>query len=221
MQDYPAISDADFAPKQYRVSIWEGITIVLGALFLTVFGLGVLGVKALNNAADPGRAEAIAHSMIAYKLPGGARGVFGTNLGGVKLALVQSMAPGGPNTAAEPDAQPARAELFVAQIPVTEEIRFSNAEDDPSDDFFLSYQTEGTFQIAQTRTESKVLCGTPTPIKIQQGTLTTRDQTASMPAVRYEAQIVNRSKNQIVILSTAGATAHQDAETVFQSLRCR
>ncbi|MCY7282685.1 MAG: hypothetical protein LH679_04420, partial [Cyanobacteria bacterium CAN_BIN43] len=51
---------------QYPVSIWEAIAIFAGAIFLISVGVAGLGLKTLNNAFNPKRAEAIAQSLIEY-----------------------------------------------------------------------------------------------------------------------------------------------------------
>ncbi len=94
---------------QYSVSVWEVILIAIGALILIGLGLFGLGVKVLNNAFNPLRAEKIAHSLIEYKIPGGSQGVFGINIGVAKLAWVRS-------TTNPPDVV-----LFVGKTPVNRE----------------------------------------------------------------------------------------------------
>lgn len=211
----------------YSASVWEGIAIAGGAILLTLIGLAGLGVKALTNAFDPQRAEAIAHSMIAYEIPGGARGVFGANVGGGKMAVLSSLAwaepPPNPAVAAAPPA----VELFVARIPLTGEMKELDGTDlaaRPTYELFsgfsFSYQAPEAFQVNNSRVENKAFCGVQTPVTIQQGMLTIAEE-VTFPAIRYQAEVVLDADEHMVVVSALGETAAQDAARVFGSLQCK
>jgi hypothetical protein len=220
------------APIQYRVSIWEGIAIFAGAVFLVAIGLAGLGIKAMNNAFNPKRAEAIAQSMVGYEIPGGSKGLFGTNIGGGKIAVVTGSAilPSSPSSTLSPSASGNASipeiELLVARIPVDEKTDPPDSEAPPDSGTFFpgfsfSYQTEGAFQVNRSQTAHRLFCGVTAPVTIQEGTLTLPDQSTSVPAVRYETKVDLNADTHVVILSTVGQNAEVNANTVFQSIKCR
>jgi hypothetical protein len=220
-----AIPD-DSAPSstpQYSVSIWEAIAIFAGAIFLVAVGVAGLGLKTLNNAFDPQRAEAIAQSLAEYDIPGGSEGTFGTNLGGAKVAVIAS-------TRKLPVPQsdilpPSEVELFIARIPINEVTNAVDAEEDLDNEFFpgfaFSSQAEAAFQPSNSRTEKHQFCGIPTDVTIQEGSLVLSDQVAPIPAVQYQARVVNDAERNVAVLSAAGQSAKENAAKVFDSLKCK
>jgi hypothetical protein len=214
-------SSPDSVP-QYSVSIWETIAIATGAVLLTAIGLAGLGVKALNNAFHPGRSEAIARSILTYTIPGGSQGVFGTNLGGARVAVVTSntVLPGESIPVTE-DPLPT-VELLVAQIPVSQETL--EIEREATSEFFsgfsFSYQVQGAFEVEQSQTEYREFCGAMAPVTVQTGKLTLPEQAAQVPAMKYEMNVDRDQSNYIAILVTVGQDADRNAEAVFQSLEC-
>ncbi|WOB42432.1 hypothetical protein HNI00_04130 [Thermoleptolyngbya oregonensis NK1-22] len=80
-------------PTDYRMSLREGGAIALGGLLVIVGGIVGLGDKAIRNATDPARAEAIARSMMDYRIPGQVHGLFGINIGSVKMGVVTNAPP--------------------------------------------------------------------------------------------------------------------------------
>lgn len=220
------MTDASPSPNsfpQYPVSIWEAIAIFAGAILLIAVGIAGLGVKALNNAFDSRRAEAIAQSMVDYTIPGGSQGTFGTNLGGAKVAVVASdrkvpiqipeMLP------------PAEIELFIARIPINESTEAIEEEGETNDEFFpgfsFSSQVENAFQPSATRVESHAFCGTLTPVTIQEGFLILSDQVPPIPAVQYQVRMVKDAERNVAVLSAAGQNAKTSAAQVFASLKCK
>jgi hypothetical protein len=207
---------------QYPVSIWEGIAILAGAILLIAAGLAGLGVKALGNAFDAQRAEAIARSLMDYEIPGGSKGFFGTNIGGGKMAVVTS------NEMLTLEAQQTPAiELFTARMPLNRETD-TEAKSVPTPQprnelfsgFSFSYQDPTAFQIGQAQTEQKPFCGVVTPVEVQQGTLTLANGAASVPAVKYEVKRVLDDESHIVVISALGDQAASQAAAVFRSLQC-
>ncbi|NJR38245.1 MAG: hypothetical protein HC781_04550 [Leptolyngbyaceae cyanobacterium CSU_1_4] len=206
---------------QSSVSIWEAIAIFAGAIFLISVGVVGLGLKTLNNAFDPKRAEAIAQSLIEYKIPGGAEGTFGTNLGGAKVAVVAS-------TRKLPGLQsqvlpPSEIELFIARIPINE-VSSVGAEEEFNNEFFpgfsFSSQVEAAFKPVTSRTENREFCGIPTRVTIQEGALVLSEH-SPIPAVQYQARVVKNAERNIAVLSAAGQNAKGNAALVFRSLKCK
>lgn len=210
---------------EYQVSVWEGVAILGGAALLIATGLAGLGVKALGNAFDAQRAEAIARSLMTYEIPGGSSGFFGTNIGGGKMAVIASA-----KTVASPPEVPVspEVELFLARMPITEEPKVERDVDEsppPENELFsgfsFSYPDPALFQIQQSRTEQKLLCDVFTPVEIQQGALAVVDGLAPLPAVKYEVNRSSEGKRDIVIISALGPQAETQANQVFQSLACK
>jgi hypothetical protein len=223
----------------YRVSIWEGIAIGTGAIFLGLVGLAGLASKALDNAYQPQRAEAIARSLIDYDIPGGSIGKFGANIGGAKIAVVSSRRYPAGITPTPAIAAPSQLELFIAQIPDQEKGVPETEEDIDNNDFFpgfsFSYQDPTHFQIQTTRRETKTLCQQPLPITIHTGTLQLPSPSSpsspsspanlqppiSLPATQYETTLYQEAKTYTLILSGVGQDAAQQVEQVFNALRCK
>ncbi|MBW4513653.1 MAG: hypothetical protein KME11_00330 [Timaviella obliquedivisa GSE-PSE-MK23-08B] len=205
----------------YSVSIWEAIAIFAGAIFLISVGVVGLGLKTLNNAFDPKRAEAIAQSLIAYKIPGGSEGTFGTNLGGAKVAVVASARklPGLQSQVLPPP----EIELFIARIPINE-VTTEDAEEELNNEFFpgfsFSSQVEAAFKPITSRTENQAFCGVLTQVTIQEGSLVLSEQ-MPIPAVQYQVRVVKNAERNIAVLSAAGQNAKGNAAMVFRSLKCK
>lgn len=210
------------ATTSYSVSIWEAIAIFAGAIFLIGIGVAGLGLKTLNNAFDPKRAEAIAQSLIEYNIPGGSEGTFGTNLGGAKVAVIAST-----RKLPVPQPQvlpPSEIELFIARIPINE-VTSGDSEEEFNNEFFpgfsFSSQVEAAFKPTTSRTENREFCGVPTQVTIQEGSLVLSDQTPPIPAVQYQARVIKNAERNVAVLSTAGRNAKESAATVFESLKCK
>lgn len=225
-----SMEDLSEAQVEYPVSIWEGVAIAAGAVLLIIAGLAGLGIKALGNAFDAQRAEAIARSLMAYEIPGGSRGFFGTNIGGGKMAVVTSVAtvsPAAPATSPQAIQPSPAVELFLARMPLeqpettTEETPSPQPKNELFSGFSFSYQDPTAFQISDARTEQKPVCGMVTPIEIQQGSLTVVSGAAPLPAVKYEAKRVLDDESHIVVISALGDQAVEQAEQVFNSLVCQ
>jgi hypothetical protein len=209
---------------QYRVSIWEGIAIAAGAVVIVGVGVAGLGVKALNNAFNPQRAEAIAHSMADFAIPGGSKGLFGTNVGGGRMAVIgsQSTLTLATNDAADLATMP-EVELLIARIPTQQD-----PETEPTDwgtdlffsGFSFSNQTADAFKVATTRTAELAFCGAIAPVKVEEGTLATSAQ-STIPAIRYEAKVSLDNEDHIAIVSAAGQRAQEKAAQAFQSIQCK
>jgi hypothetical protein len=223
--DHKPVANASQTPTssiQYPVSIWEAIAIFAGAIFLIGVGVAGLGLKTLNNAFNPKRAEAIAQSLIEYDIPGGSEGTFGTNLGGAKVAVVSSTQK---LSVLQPGVlPPSEIELFIARIPVNE-VTTVDSEEEFNNEFFpgfwFSSQVEAAFKPITSRIENREFCGVPTQVTIQEGSLVLSDQTPPIPAVQYQARAVKNAERNVAVLSVAGQSAKENAAKVFESLKCK
>ncbi|MCU0523992.1 MAG: hypothetical protein MUF72_04110 [Elainella sp. Prado103] len=212
---------------EHEVSVWEGIAITGGAVLIVAAGLIGLGVKALGNAFDADRAEAIAQSLMNYEIPGGSQGFFGTNIGGGKMAVVAStdLLPIPAEVAPIPI-----VELFLARMPlpaVTELETATGTEASPVADnglfagFSFSYPDPAAFQVETERIDQKLLCESLVPVTIQQGRLTLQPEVAPVPAIRYEVKRPSEAESNLVVISAVGEAAADRAEQVFNSLVCQ
>lgn len=194
----------------YPVRIWEGILILLSAIGVVGIGITGLCIKALNNAFDPARAEAVAQSLLNYEIPGGSQGVFGIKFGGARLAWVRSVS------------DPPDVTLFVGITPVNKE---TSEEDNQAlkQDFETppSDTEEGQFTASSSRTETKQFCGQVVPVTIELGQQTFSNQPNPLEAIRYTLSTKADINERLVILTVNGADAPSKAEQIFNSLRCR
>jgi len=194
----------------YPVRVWEVMLIVLGAIALIGLGMVGLGIKLLNNAFEPWRAELIARSLMDYTIPGGSQGVFGVNLGGVKLASVRSLT------------EPPDVILLVGKTPMNQDAGEADVRelgDDlptaptkPPDDGFMAETS---------RTETKTFCGKATPVAIETGQQTLSNQPSSLPALRYTVKLTEENTERLVVLTVNGANAPSKADAIFNSLQCK
>ena len=201
------IRDRTSPATQYAASWWEFLAISAGGALLVGVGLTGLGTKALNSATDPQRSEAIAKSIVEYRIPGGSKGAFGAKIGGIRVALIT-------NTTTPPD-----TELFVAQIPEDEEIdkgQLPETFGDTSPD-----RPKEQFKAISNRIENKNFCGVTVPVTIQEGELSWQGATLTLPAIRYSTSALFRNSERLVQLTTTGEQAMQRAVTIFDSLRCQ
>lgn len=219
---------SEASPPLYPVSVWEGIAITVGALLLGFAGFVGLMDKAVRNATNPKRAEAIAQSLMEYSIPGGSQGVFGIHIGSLKMAVVTSTETATP---ASTDFAPLPTiELLAARTP----LRQSNPDDGQTSalvdtfnlvsvgSFSVAYNLAGNFQITSVQQPARSFCGTTVPVTIQQGSLMPDNpELAPLPAVRYEASTVLSGRQHQVVLTAIGSEAAANAERVFASLECR
>ncbi|MBN8560602.1 MAG: hypothetical protein J0L70_08780 [Leptolyngbya sp. UWPOB_LEPTO1] len=194
---------------QYKVSIWETVAIVLGAIATLGVGLTGLALKFLSNAATPQRAEAIASNIMGYSLPGASQGLLGVNLAGAKVALIASEGD-------EPDIQ-----LLVARVPIEQES--GRKQVDRILDSIALGADEEELKIKSVRVENKNLCGTSTSVVIREGQLKYPDS-PEQATVIYRASVNLEDSRYVVNLLTNGQdlkTAAEKASTVFDSLQCK
>lgn len=213
---------------QYSVSIWEGIAIASGAVLLVITGVAGLGFKMVRNAFSPQRAETIANNLMAYKIPGGSQGAFGLNLGGATIAVVTSNNSLNNLPGASPYSSnlPPVVELITAKTPLDRE---SNDTSQPQDfnpafsfsGLSFSYQSDNGFQSTSSRSENKLFCGQTVPVTIQQGQQTFANKPNSVPAIKYSVRLTLENHQRLVVVTAIGEKAQNNAETVFNSLKCK
>lgn len=214
------LSTTNNSQPNYRVSVWEGLAIAAGAIGLVIVALIGLGMKAIRNAVDPQRVEAIAKSMMDYQIPGGSYGVVGINVGGLKVARVQSSPTNqGLTQAGQPSINtPPPVDLLIAEAPVGTQSSESNPEQSvPA----LSFEPDSEFKATTSHLENRPFCGMDVSVKIQEGILTSTTQQYSVSAIRYEARTVSNNSQHLVMLTTTGNKAEQNADVIFDSLRCK
>lgn len=194
--------------KSPNILKWLGIgcgitLILLGGIFIT---LGYLSKKALDTMMNPEAAEKTAKSIMEYDIPNGSKGVFLINVGNLKMAQVVS------------NNEPPEVELTLAEF--TADFQGKEEEMKKSLENQTQKNHKNNFKVEFTRTEKKQLCSQEVSVKITEGTVTQASQTEAVPAVNYEAQVINNNKMQIVMLQTQGKEAKVKADKVFESLDC-
>lgn len=225
-------SDNQANSSTLSVTVWETIAIVAGAVLLVAIGLVGLMYKFFSNAADPQRAAVIANSLMEYQIPGGVQGVFGSNLGGAKVAIVSSATfPQDPAQLTAADvASLSGVELFIARVPLDVETMATpiptpepSPPTDPfsSPDFSFSYRSGEDFQVASTRTEELKFCNDVVPVRIQTGELILSADLPPVAAIKYDAIAIFENSKRQVTLTAIGQDADQQAAQVFNSLRCK
>lgn len=208
MNNQQADNPDDLVPR-YPVRLFEVIVITLGAIAIVGIGITGLGIKILDNAFNPRRAEAIAKSLINYTIPGRSQGVFGINIGSAKFAWIRSVA------------DPPDVILFIGESPANQE--GDDAESNELDQEFKRFPSEAVAQefVATTsRTETKTFCGKTVPVTIQEGQQTFGDA-APQPAIQYIARVTESGIERVAILITSGRDAQAKAIAIFNSFRCQ
>lgn len=225
---YPvSISDTTQPITQYPVSIWEGIAIASGAVLLVIAGVAGLGYKMVRNAFAPHRAEAIAHNLMEFKIPGGSQGAFGLTLGGATIAVVTSKDSLNNQTKAIPYSSnlPPVIELIIAKTPPDRESNDNPPQDyNPAFSFSglsFSYQSDNGFQATSSHLENKPFCGETVPVTIQEGQQTFANQPNSVPAIKYSVRRSFVNHQRLVVVTAIGDQAEEKAATVFNSLKCK
>lgn len=188
-----------------KFSIWEILITLVGAIFIVSAGVLGLGVKFMLHASDSRRVEAISDNIMGYQIPGGARGQFGINLAGAKVAVLGNRQQG--------------VKLLVARVPVNEGTDKRQLEQ-ALENAFLS-RVEEAFAVGNSRTESRSLCGTSVPVEVTEGQLTAPDRSDSRPAIQYKASATINDRRYVVRLVVRGETPQPKAEKIFASLTCK
>lgn len=208
MTNQPTDSPDSLIPR-YPVRVFEVVVITLGAIAIVSIGVVGLGIKILDHAFSPKRAEALAKSLIDYTIPDASQGVFGINIGSAKFAWIRSVA------------NPPEVILFIGESPVNPET--DDTESSELDQEFKRFPSDSVAQefVATTsRIETKTFCGKPVPVTIQEGQQTFSDA-LPQPAVQYTARVVEGSVERVAILTTSGRDAQAKAIAIFHSFRCQ
>ena len=188
-----------------KFSLWEILITVVGAIFIVSAGALGLSVKFMLHAADPRRVEAISNNVMGYQIPGGARGQFGINLAGAKVAVLGNRQQG--------------VKLLVARVPVNEGTDKRQLEQ-VLENAFLS-RVEEAFAVGSSRTETRSLCGTTVPVLVTEGQLTAPDRSDPKPAIQYKASATVADRRYVVRLVVRGQNPQPKAEKIFASLTCK
>jgi hypothetical protein len=194
-------------PQEYTIRLSEVLLIIAGAAL--VFGAALLdiGVHAVRNAFDDQKAEAIAKSLMSYKIPEGSTAQLGLNIGAVQMALITSKTT------------PPHVGLLMASLPVNPETNRSQLRTD----FMTLYKNwiEREISFNSSRVEDLPLCGATVPVTIQEGQLILETQVEPIPIIQYLANINFPDSERIIILFTNGPKAKENAASVFKSLECK
>lgn len=201
------MNDEDLKPKQLdKVKLLDWVMIIGGAIVLVTTGIIGLGIKAYNNALDPERAEAVAKSIIDYRIPGGSQGKLGIKFAGIKLAIVHSKT------------SPPDVEIFVMQTPLNRDTQ--NQENIER----LRTPLEPTptqFEVSSSHIQSLKFCNQTLSVTIDEGNYTLEDQTSNIPAVQYSASTIINNERLMVEVQALGKNAKQKALAVFKSIKCK
>lgn len=201
------MNDEDLNPKPLdRVKLLDWVMIIGGAIALVTTGIIGLGIKAYNNALDPERAEAVAKSIIDYRIPSGSQGKFGIKFAGIKLAIVHSKT------------SPPDVEIFVMQTPLNRDTQ--NQEN--IERLRTPIEAAPTeFEISSSYNQSLKFCNQPLSVTIDEGHYTLEDQSSSIPAVQYSASTIINNERLVVEVQALGKNAKQKALAVFKSIKCK
>jgi len=201
------MNDDQLTPKQLdRVKLLDWVMIIGGAIALVTTGIIGLGIKAYNNALDPKRAEAVAKSIIDYRIAGGSEGEFGIKFAGIKLAKVHSKT------------SPPDVEIFIMQTPLNRDTQ--NQEDIERLKTPIKL-TPTEFEIVSSSSQNLKFCNQPLDVTIDEGNYTLEDQTTNIPAVRYSASTIINEQRLIVEVQAMGKNAKQKALAIFKSIKCK
>ena len=201
------MEDIDLKPNQLdRVRFLDWVMLIGGAIALVTTGIFGLGIKAYNNALDPKRAEAVAKSIIDYRIPSGSQGKFGIKFAGIKLAIVHSKS------------LPPDVEIFVMQTPLNrdtrkqEEIERLRTPIEP---------TPTQFEVYSTTQQNLQFCNKPLNVTIYEGSYTLENQDSRIPAVQFSASTIMNNERLIVEVQALGKNAKRKALAVFNSIKCK
>lgn len=208
---------------EFDVSVWEGIAVATGFVLLMAVGMIGLGLKFVGNSVDPQRAEAIAQSLMSYDIPSGPTGLFGTNIGAAKIALVGSRATLTVRGANQASIELPKIELFVARTPIDSKLNAATSTEalQSASGLSFSYQPSSAFEVVTTQTEQRSLCGSLVPVRIETGRLIIGELSGWVPAIRYDSGVMLDEYVHLVTLYALGEDAQSDAEQVFDSLQCQ
>lgn len=201
------MNDKDLQPNQLdRVRFLDWVMLIGGAIALVTTGILGLGIKAYNNALDPKRAEAVAKSIIDYRIPAGSQGKFGIKVAGIKLAIVHSKT------------SPPDVEIFVMQTPLNRDTR----QQEELERLRTPIEPTPTqFEVYLTTQQNLQFCNKPLNVTIYEGSYTLENQSSKLPAVQFSASTIMNNERLIVEVQALGKNAKQKALAVFKSIKCK
>ncbi|OKH38124.1 hypothetical protein NIES2119_11245 [[Phormidium ambiguum] IAM M-71] len=201
------MNDTDLQPNQLdRVRFLDWVMLIGGAIALVTTGILGLGMKAYNNALDPKRAEAVAKSIIDYRIPAGSQGKFGIKVAGIKLAIVHSKT------------SPPDVEIFVMQTPLNRDTR----QQEELERLRTPIEPTPTqFEVYSTTQQNLQFCNKPLNVTIYEGSYTVENQSSTLPAVQFSASTIINNERLIVEVQALGKNAKQKALAVFKSIKCK
>lgn len=201
------MNNEPLTPSQLdKVKLLDWVMIIGGAIALVTTGIIGLGMKAYSNALDPKRAEAVAKSIIDYRIPGGSQGEYGIKFAGIKLAKVHSKT------------SPPDVEIFVMQTPLNRDTQ--NQED--IERLRTPLQPKpAEIEVLSSYSQNMKFCGKPIDVTIEQGIYSLEDRYSTIPAVQFTVSTIANDERLIVEVQALGKNAKQKALTVLRSIKCK
>ncbi|NJL91083.1 MAG: hypothetical protein HC916_15820 [Coleofasciculaceae cyanobacterium SM2_1_6] len=193
-------------PKEYNNSFAELMLIIGVAGMLFSAGLVNVGIHAAKNAFDSQKAEAIAKSMMRYKIPNGSHAQIGLNIGAIRMAIVTSKT------------NPPNAGLLIARIPVNSETNRNQLKQD----FTLWYKSwiEQRINFTSSYEQTKTLCESEVSVTIQEGELALENRSSTIPITQYITSVTSPNSELAIVIFTNGQDAQTEAASIFDSLQC-
>lgn len=197
-------NEAGIVPE-YTFNIWEAIVIFGSALGLIGLALIGLGFKAFINATNQQKIEAVARSILDYKIPVNYEGVFGVNIGSAKVAYLSSKS------------YPNDLGLIIAKIP-TDRPKSSRQLIQLLSFFSRDSQLS---TMTQEHTETRFFCNDMVAVKVENGQITSGDDSPPLAMIKYTANTTIYNSEILVEISSKGQNAKNKADAVFNSLKCK
>jgi hypothetical protein len=192
----------------YPVKIWEIFAVGLGGIALISLAVVVLANQFFTKMQNSQQAESIAHQVVDYQMPGGAKGLMSLSIGAERFALV-----GNRNN-------PSDVLMLITQTSIE-----VDTEDDPrnfAQELDLPSTLIGTWQSATETQRSLIFCQQPTPVTIRQGQFQLIDpKQPPQPTIEYVFQRSHQQTLSQIHLLTTGPDAAAKIQRVFKSLKCR
>lgn len=192
---------------------WKWLAIGCGGAALLLIGLiGVGGFFAARNmgiSTDSAEIEGKAKALFDYSIPGGSQGTITMNVFGIEMIQVTSLETP-PNITLMLGTMPAQFQTDAARSEFMKGFQ----------DSFASSSNPGVTLTSQ-RTEPRTLCEQPVTLVIQEGESLTPGESVALPAVSYATTVDHNNKVLFTWIMATGDRAAEDAEAVFNSLKCQ
>ncbi len=192
----------------YPVKIWEFLGVGLGGIALISLAVMGLANQLFTKMQNPKQAESIAHQVVDYQIPGGAKGLMSLSIGAERFALV-----GNRNN-------PSDVLMLITQTAIETDT------DDEARNFAQELDLQstliGTWQNATETHQSLPFCQQPTPVTIRQGQFQLLDpKQPPQLAIAYTFQRSHKQTLSQIYLLTTGPDAAAKIQQLFKSLKCR